>query len=55
MAVGTHHGYVTVWDVAVNKQVSHSILFQNKEKNSLGMLLSALLLGIVNMSNHVRL
>lgn len=22
VAVGTHHGYVTVWDVAVNKQVS---------------------------------
>lgn len=21
VAVGTHHGYVTVWDVAVNKQV----------------------------------
>lgn len=24
VAVGTHHGYVTVWDVAVNKQVSQS-------------------------------
>lgn len=23
VAVGTHHGYVTVWDVAANKQVSH--------------------------------
>lgn len=22
MAVGTHHGYVQVWDVAVNKQVN---------------------------------
>lgn len=22
VAVGTHHGYVTVWDVSVNKQVS---------------------------------
>lgn len=22
VAVGTHHGYVTVWDVAVNKQVN---------------------------------
>lgn len=21
VAVGTHHGYVTVWDVSVNKQV----------------------------------
>lgn len=21
VAVGTHHGYVTVWDVAANKQV----------------------------------
>lgn len=25
VAVGTHHGYVTVWDVSVNKQVSSSI------------------------------
>lgn len=23
VAVGTHHGYVTVWDVAANKQVSY--------------------------------
>lgn len=23
VAVGTHHGYVTVWDVAANKQVSN--------------------------------
>lgn len=27
VAVGTHHGYVTVWDVAVNKQVSQSRIF----------------------------
>lgn len=25
VAVGTHHGYVTVWDVAVNKQVNLNI------------------------------
>lgn len=27
VAVGTHHGYVTVWDVAVNKQVSQWRVF----------------------------
>lgn len=24
VAVGTHHGYVTVWDVAMNKQVGNN-------------------------------
>lgn len=26
VAVGTHHGYVTVWDVSVNKQVSNDFI-----------------------------
>lgn len=27
VAVGSHHGYVTVWDVAANKQVSCFFLY----------------------------
>lgn len=31
MAVGTHHGYVTVWDVAANKQVIVDIIYETSQ------------------------
>lgn len=42
VAVGTHHGYVTVWDVAVNKQV-------NKANKTLLMLLRSIELRIMSL------
>lgn len=47
VAVGTHHGYVTVWDVAASKQVCiFNIKINTSKSNSYGIKNYSLLLTV---------